>query len=202
MAVDLLLSEFRPRMADARQFALRNRVLLLQAGDGIGIDVALGSLPFEERCVGRASDWELAPGTVLRTCSAEDLVVLKAFAGRPRDWVDLEAVLLRQKSVLNWTMVLHELEPLVALAEKSESGAPARARGRDRFAHLIPGRAPWFRPRNSPKPPPTRSTARWGRRIRRFPRPRPTRRTALTPRPRLPRTISPAPITGPTACRC
>lgn len=119
-AADLLLSEFKPRMADARQFAFRNRVLLLQAGAGIGIDVALGSLAFEERCVRRASDWEIAPGTVLRMCSAEDLVVLKAFAGRPRDWLDLEAVLLRQRASLDWALVLHELEPLIALAEKPE----------------------------------------------------------------------------------
>lgn len=120
-AADLLLSEFRPRMADARQFALRNRVLLLQAGDGIGIDIALGSLPFEERCVGRASDWELAPGTVLRTCSAEDLVVLKAFAGRPRDWVDLENVLVRQRLSLDWALVVRELRPLLELRETPEN---------------------------------------------------------------------------------
>ena len=119
-AADLLLSEFKPRMADARQFAFRNRVLLLQAGDGIGIDVALGSLPFEARCVQRASDWEIAPGVVLRTCSAEDLVVLKAFAGRPRDWIDLEAVLLRQRATLDWTQVFGELEPLIGLAEAPE----------------------------------------------------------------------------------
>lgn len=119
-AADLLLSAFAPRMADAREFAFRSRVLLLWGGDGIGIDVALGSLPFEERCVRRASDWEIAPGVVLRTCSAEDLVVLKAFAGRPRDWLDLEAVLLRQRATLDWTLVFGELEPLLGLAETPE----------------------------------------------------------------------------------
>ncbi|MBM3508354.1 MAG: hypothetical protein FJX64_11800 [Alphaproteobacteria bacterium] len=82
-------------------FALRSRVPLLRAGEGIGIDMALGSLPFEERCVRRASDWEMAPGAALRTCSAADLIVLKTFAGRPRDWLDLEAVLLRQRSSLD-----------------------------------------------------------------------------------------------------
>ena len=75
-AADLLFSALTPRIAGARDFAFRNPVLLLWAGDGIVIDVALGSLPFEARCVRRASDWEIAPGVALRICSAEDLVVL------------------------------------------------------------------------------------------------------------------------------
>ncbi|MDA0982655.1 MAG: hypothetical protein O3A06_06415 [Proteobacteria bacterium] len=91
-AADLLFSAFKPRIAGARDFALRNPVLLLWAGDGIGIDVALGSLPFEARCVRWASVWEIAPGVVLRICSTEDLLVLKAFAGQPRAALVGEAI--------------------------------------------------------------------------------------------------------------
>lgn len=46
-AVDLVLSGFRPRVPDARQFALRHRVILIETGSGFPIDVALGALPFE-----------------------------------------------------------------------------------------------------------------------------------------------------------
>lgn len=46
--VDTLLRHFQGRIADAREFALRNRVLLLRAESGVGLDVALGALPFED----------------------------------------------------------------------------------------------------------------------------------------------------------
>lgn len=120
MAVDRLLARFKARIAGAREFALRQRVLLLWSSEGVGIDVALGALPFEERCVGRASDWTIPPGVVLRTCCAEDLVVLKAFAGRPQDWIDLESVLVRQRRTLDWRLIVEELKPLLDWRETPE----------------------------------------------------------------------------------
>ncbi len=53
--VDALLAAFEGRRPDARDFALRYRVLLLEAGNGIPLDVSLGAMPFEERAVARAS---------------------------------------------------------------------------------------------------------------------------------------------------
>lgn len=100
---------------------MQRRVLLLWGGSAIGIDIAFGALPFEERCIERASDWELSPGIVLHTCSAEDLVVLKTFAGRAQDWVDVNGVLVRQRRTLDWTMVVDELKPLLALRETPEN---------------------------------------------------------------------------------
>ena len=120
-AADFLLSEFAARIEGARELALQRRVLLLRSRGGVGIDVALGGLPFEERCVSRASDWTLSPEATLRTCSAEDLVVLKAFAGRAQDWLDVEKVLVRQRRKLDWNLVYAELDPLVALREMPES---------------------------------------------------------------------------------
>ncbi len=69
-------------MPDAREFALQNRVVLLRSDSGIPIDVALGAMPFEERATDRATDFVLQEGASLTTCSAEDLIVFKAFAGR------------------------------------------------------------------------------------------------------------------------
>ena len=115
--VDALLSGFRARLPDAREFALRNRVVLLATSEGIPIDVALGAMPFEEEAVRRASAFEVAPGVGLTTCSAEDLVVLKAFAGRDRDWLDIEGIVARQGSRLDEALVWRELRPLLRLKE-------------------------------------------------------------------------------------
>ncbi len=110
--IDEILEHFRSRLSEARDFALKRRVLLLTADDGTDIDLALGALPFEERVVHRASDFEFYPGLVLRTCSAEDLIVLKAFAARERDWADVKGIIARQGSALNWPVIMAELEPL------------------------------------------------------------------------------------------
>jgi hypothetical protein len=75
--------------------------MLLTTDDGTDIDLALGALPFEERAVGRASDFEFYPGLILRTCSAEDLMVMKAFAGREQDWGDVKSIIARQRRALN-----------------------------------------------------------------------------------------------------
>jgi len=114
---DGLLSLFRPRMDDAREFAVRNRVLLLESSGGIAVDIAFGAIPFEERCIARSSEWTIAPDVVLRTCSAEDLVVLKAFASRPQDWLDIESVAVRMGSALNWNLIFEEFAPLAAVRD-------------------------------------------------------------------------------------
>jgi hypothetical protein len=53
----------------------------------------------------------------IRTCSAEDLVVLKAFASRPQDWIDVEKVIIRQGQRLNRPLIIEELTPLAELKE-------------------------------------------------------------------------------------
>lgn len=108
-----LLAHFPARIEDAAGFAGRNRVLLLQTADRIGIDVSLGALPYEERVIARASDHELVGGQPLRICSAEDLLVLKAFAGRSIDWADIERVAHRMGARLDTDLVVEEVTVLL-----------------------------------------------------------------------------------------
>lgn len=115
-----ILSWYEPRVADPAGFALENRVLLVQAVSGVGIDIALGGMPFEESVVARATPYEFAPGIPLLTASAEDLIVMKAFASRPKDWVDLEGILIRQGDRLDWAYVESQLQPLVELKEEPD----------------------------------------------------------------------------------
>jgi hypothetical protein len=115
-----LLARFPGRIPDALDFALQNRVLLLQSRSGVGIDISLAGLPFEESVVARASDFEFEQGISLHTCSAEDLIVYKAFANRSRDWADIEGVLIRQANKLDWDYIGRQLKPLVELKEEPE----------------------------------------------------------------------------------
>jgi hypothetical protein len=119
--VDGLLEHFAGRIPDAREFALRHRVLLIESTAAIPIDVALGAMPFEERAVARASDFLIQEGVVLTTCSAEDLIVFKAFAGREKDWLDIEGIVTRQGDRLDEALIWTEVEPLLELKDAPEA---------------------------------------------------------------------------------
>jgi len=114
--VDPLLARFEARVEAAREFALENRILLLRDENGIPLDLALGALPFEERTIKRSSPWTIDDSFVLRTCSAEDLVVHKAFAARDQDWIDIAGILDRQgRDSLDWVTINEELKELAPL---------------------------------------------------------------------------------------
>ena len=115
--IEALLREYEPRNANPKEFALRARVALVRSSEGIDLDIALGGLPFEQRCVERSSLWKIEEDALVRTCSAEDLVVHKAFAAREIDWIDIDGILVRQGGNLNGRLIIEELEPLVELKE-------------------------------------------------------------------------------------
>ncbi|MEX2188741.1 MAG: DUF6036 family nucleotidyltransferase [Pirellulales bacterium] len=118
--VSLLLEAFSARRPDAAEFALRNRVLLLKSPYQVDIDVALAGLDYEKRMIERSNLAEYLPGVSLRICSAEDLIVLKAFANRRRDWADIEGILARQGDALDWTYIETSLEPLAVATDRPE----------------------------------------------------------------------------------
>jgi len=74
-----------------------------------------GALPFEESMICRASPFAFGPGLDIRTCSAEDLVVLKLFASRPLDIRDAEGIVVRQAAKIDWAYVEEQLRPLAEL---------------------------------------------------------------------------------------
>ncbi len=123
---DALLASFRPRRPDARKLALERRVVLLEASNSVPLDVSLGALPFEERFVSRSSEFAVSTGVTLQTCSAEDLVVLKTFAGRELDWADVRGVAVRQAGRLDEALIFRELEPLLELKGTPEASARLR----------------------------------------------------------------------------
>jgi hypothetical protein len=114
---DVLLRHFEARIADASDFARVRRVLLLRSTKGVGLDVALAALPYEALVIKRSSFFVYPPDVPLRTCSAEDLIVLKAFAGRGQDWVDVERIIVRQTGKLDWDYIREQLQPLAELKE-------------------------------------------------------------------------------------
>ncbi len=116
-----LLKRFQARVPDFWEKALRTRVALLKDENGVGLDIALGALPFEDQAIQRSCEIQYLPNWSLRICSADDLIVMKALAGRTRDWLDVETIVIRQGSKLDWPYILRELKTLAELAEKPEA---------------------------------------------------------------------------------
>ena len=88
-----------PRIADAEKFAARNRVLLLrhEASD-INIDISLGILPFEIEAVERSVVYQVGPLNI-RLPTPEDLIIFKAVAHRPKDLLDIQAIIVSHPSL-------------------------------------------------------------------------------------------------------
>jgi len=86
-----ILKHYKSRVADPDNFAINNRVVLVTASNGTQIDISLSGLDFENELIKRASYFEFSPGIKLKTCSAEDLIIMKAFSNRDKDWNHLRA---------------------------------------------------------------------------------------------------------------
>jgi Nucleotidyl transferase AbiEii toxin, Type IV TA system len=115
--IDALLDRFEGRRIDAGEFARRNRVVLLRSSNGVPVDIALGAMPFEERAVRRASKFDIGTSAAITTCSAEDLIVHKAFAGRGQDWLDIETIVARHGASIDRELIVTEAEPLLELKD-------------------------------------------------------------------------------------
>jgi hypothetical protein len=73
-----------------------------------------------EILINHATSFAFAPGLDLRTCSAEDLVVMKLFASRPGDVRDAEGVAIRNRDRLDWRYIEEQLRPLAEVKQDPE----------------------------------------------------------------------------------
>lgn len=103
------------RVKEPLPFASQARYFVAQLG-GVPIDIAFGAIELDVHRLERASAFDFGDGRNLTTCSAEDLIIMKAFVGRPRDWIDIEGVILRGRKI-DWALVERELNVLLQVKE-------------------------------------------------------------------------------------
>lgn len=115
-----ILSRFPSRISDALEFALKNRICLVQSKKGYEIDISLGIPGYEEELMNRAVEYKLIKGHFVRICSAEDLIIHKSIAGRPQDLTDIESIIIRQGDKLDTEYIQKWLKDFSALLETNE----------------------------------------------------------------------------------
>jgi hypothetical protein len=72
---------------------------------------------FKHSAIARGGD---PASSAVRTCSTEDLIVLKLFASRPLDIRDAEGVAARNADQLDWAYIEDQLRPLAEVKQDSE----------------------------------------------------------------------------------
>lgn len=93
----------RPLPEEVESFVRRTFVLpAADVATGIRIDFIFSTTPYEQQAIARAVRVELA-GTHVPFASAEDLILHKLFAGRPRDMEDAVGVVRRKGQELDWS---------------------------------------------------------------------------------------------------
>ena len=91
----------RPLASDPARFAQETFVCpALHEASGVRVDFIFATTPFEEGAIRRAGRVRVG-GESTPFATAEDLILLKLFAGRPRDIEDARSVVRRQNA-LDW----------------------------------------------------------------------------------------------------
>ncbi len=130
--IERVFGKFHPHFPDAREFALRHRVLLVRSKTGIPIDISLDIPGYEEEALQRAVEVNSPGAGKLRLIGPEDLIIHKCAGGRPRDLEDVEGILIRQrleiepKLVSDWS---ESFQPLVDTHDPLELFEQAFHRG-------------------------------------------------------------------------
>lgn len=118
--VRALVERFSSRIEDPIAFARQSRVVLVRASNGCPVDISLALPGYEDEVMRRAVDYELEPGKGVKLCSAEDLIIHKAVAGRPQDLRDIEGVVARQREALDVAYIRRWLTEFAAILEAPE----------------------------------------------------------------------------------
>jgi predicted nucleotidyltransferase len=127
VSIDMPLTEFRKKVltffeerpTKIPQAALSPYVVHIWAIPEVAVDLLVSVFDYEKQAIERAVEWNIE-GVSVRVCRAEDFIVHKVVANREYDWLDIERVLIRQKSKLDQSYILDWLTQFSEALENPE----------------------------------------------------------------------------------
>ena len=114
-----LAGRFTVLAAAPADFIRETRVLPLETGSGVRIDVIFGMLPFEQAAIHR-SVWRTMAGKRIRVCTAEDLILYKIVSDRDRDQRDARGIVRRRGSDLDRAYLDPRVQDLSVALDRPE----------------------------------------------------------------------------------
>lgn len=103
----------------AREHVPENPLIVAVNVGGVVVDFLLALPGYEEQIIERAVRRNIGEFKVW-VCSAEDLIIQKVVAGRAKDWVDLESLLIAQRGKLDEAYIEDWLSQFAEALEKPE----------------------------------------------------------------------------------
>jgi hypothetical protein len=96
-----------------------NALIVAVSVGGVTIDLLLALPGYEEMIIERAIPRDFGSWSA-RVCSAEDLIIQKAVAGRDKDWLDVQALLVEQHDKLDYAFIEYWLAEFAQALESAE----------------------------------------------------------------------------------
>lgn len=118
--IRLITQRYPSRAVNPFEMASKTRMILVTASNGVKVDMSLALPGYEDEVMRRAKEVEVEPGTKLPICSAEDLIIHKAVAGRPQDIIDITTVVERQRQRLDKAYIRKWLSMFAETLENEE----------------------------------------------------------------------------------
>lgn len=103
----------------ARPHVPENPFIVAVVIQDVIVDFLLTLPGYEEQIIERAVRRELGDWSAW-ICSAEDLIIQKVYAGRAKDWVDVEELLIEQRGKLDEAYIKNWLTQFAEALEKPE----------------------------------------------------------------------------------
>lgn len=86
---------------------------------GMRVDFIFSTTPYEQQAIDRSERVEVG-GVAISFATAEDLVIHKLFAGRPRDFEDAVGVVLRKGRDLDWSYLEHWVDQFASVPGREQ----------------------------------------------------------------------------------
>ena len=129
LAQELSSTPFEPLFPGVEEVVARSFILPLRhRATGIRVDVAIGMSGFEQQAVSRSTKVTIGDVRV-PVVAVEDLLVMKALAGRPQDDQDIRGLVAAQRGAIDWPACLDVAEKLGAAIDVDIAGRLRTARG-------------------------------------------------------------------------